>query len=349
MRYFRVIILTLIIFGFFNNNNYIYAEDKNEIKLRINWYVFNQHQNYPVKDVYVYIEKNNSILWKTITNKEGYYDFTIDNVTDFVNLCIEANIDSSIPGVNYCVTQSAFQKIWRFISWVELREISYNFYTNSKWENLNEILTSEKYHESYKESFNEYESILIKKREEERIQQAEVERMQQLKTMKEKYRMPANPELSWPLKEIHVIWVVQPKNKEDNVFKTDRVYITLYDHKKNILDHVELNEYNDYNIIVRPKNEDVFLHPIVMKIENKQTIKKGKNYHPIYKKEYRLLTNDKNIENIYLEDNTNDSKIKTTIIRENIPFIAFILITLTWLIFIITIIKRKQRIKIQDY
>ena len=113
------------------------AEEK-DIKIRVYGHVYNENKNTPIKNMSVYIKKDGKILWNWKSSKEWLYDIIIDNRTDYLNVCIESNSFTEIKNSNYCVTVSAFQKIGRIINDIEVREVEYDFYTNSQWENLNE-------------------------------------------------------------------------------------------------------------------------------------------------------------------------------------------------------------------
>lgn len=346
----KIITLLVSVFFFFNILslwiNQTFAEEK-EIKVRIYWHIYNEDKNNPIKDISVYVEKNDKVLWSWKTNKEWLYDLVIDNRSDYLNLCIESNSFTKLKNINYCVTISAFQKLWRVVDWIEIREVEYDFYTNSKWENLNQLYEDEITNESTEESFSEYEENIQIKREEEERRLAEEERLAELEKMKEKYKMVNNTEMTWPLEAMQIIGTV--KSQSWTNFDYNRTYIIAMDHQGNILKEEKLNKYYDFNITVNPKENEIFLHPVNLKIENREYEKV--NWENIYKfeNEYRLITKEKNIINIELKEKQITKFDKILYIKEKFPFIGIIIIIALIFITSILVIKNRIRLKRNDY
>lgn len=319
----------------------------NVVKLRIYGHAYLEDKNNPLLNFEVYLKKNDQEISSTKTNKEWYYDFLIDNREDYINLCIKSTSFSSIQNVNFCSVVSAFQKIWKEIDWVEVREVEYDFYTNKSWENLNERLEKDITNSETQSAYQQMEDTKILYEEKNKIKEAEDKKMKELEDLKAKYNMPNNTEMSGPLESIQIIGTVvwDPNIHSDLLPSKTNIIIT--DHYGTILKEEELSNTHDFNIIVRPKEWDFFLHPVNFKVENKQF---GKDGSLLYKSEYRLITKEKNIVNIVLWAYKKDDN-KVQVVRESslLLFFEILSIIIVCMLLIVIIIKNRKKINTNDY
>ena len=327
----------------------LYAEEEKDIKIRAYWHVYNEDKNNPIKNMSVYIQKNWSVLWNWKTSKEWLYDIITDNRSDYLNLCIESNSFSSLKGIKYCVTVSAFQEIWREIDGIEIREIEYDFYTNSKWENLNELYEEEITNQTTEDSFNQYEETILKNRDIEEVKIAEEVKLAELEKKKTEYKMVSNTEMTWPLEAIQIIWTVKTNSWTIEELDYNRTYVIISDHYWNKLKEEKLNKYYDFNITVRPKQNTLFLHPINLKIENRQFTKIKWESIAVYEASYKLITKEKNIFNIVLDKKQFNEFNETKLVKEKFPILSIISILCLVIISIILIINNRIYTKRNDY
>ena len=330
----KIIILFLILFLTHGN---IWAEEK-KVKLRIFWYAYEENKNKPISNINIYVEKNKKILWNEKTTKEGLYDMVIENRDDYLNLCIESWINSSIKWVKFCNVVSAFQWIWKIVDGVEIREISYDFYTNSSWENLNERYENEITNEDTEKAYDEYQENINEKREQNKIIEQEKIRAEEIEKQKAEYKMVANTEMSWPLPSIQIIGTVK---SETGVLKPEKTYVQVFDHFWNLLKEENIDEEGKFNINIKPKWEPVFLHPVNFKALNREFNKINGEIIPLYNSEFRLITNEKNIINAELKKRKYTSYDKTINIRKGFPYISLLIIMFLFSTIIIVVIKNK--------
>ena len=324
------------------------AEEK-DIKIRVYGHVYNENKNTPIKNMSVYIKKDGKILWNWKSSKEWLYDIIIDNRTDYLNVCIESNSFTEIKNSNYCVTVSAFQKIGRIINDIEVREVEYDFYTNSQWENLNERYEEEVTNQSTEEAFDEYQETILQEREKDEERIAEEERLAELEKQKAEYKMVANTEMTWPLDVIQIIGTVKSLSGTTQDIDYNRTYIIAIDHYGNKLKEERLNKYYDFNITIHPKNEKVFLHPVNLKIENREYVKiEGENILK-YEPEYRLITKEKNIVNVKIREKKVGKMDKTLYVKEKLPILSILFILGFIVISMIVVVKNRINAKRQDY
>ncbi len=346
MKTLNIILWIILLLWIFHST---YADNEKEEQIRIYGHVYNEDKNNPLKNMNVYTIKNWDILSTWKTTKEGKFDQVLKNRSDYINLCVQSTSYSTIKSIDYCVTISAYQKMWIEVDGVIIREIEYNFYTNFKWENLNELYEEEITHEKTEEDFTEYEENILIRQEEAEKKEAERLKQELIEKNKAKYKMVSNTEMSWPLESMQIIGTVKSGSWANEELDYNRTYITVVDHKWNKIKEERLSKLYDYNITVKPKEIEVFLHPVNLRVENRQYNKIGDDFIQVYENEYRLVYNEKNIFNIVLEPKNITELDKTKEVRSNLPIIEIISIILVLIFWIIIIIKNKTNINTNDY
>ncbi len=319
-----------------------------EVKTRVYWHVFEENKNKPIKNVSVYIKKNWKILWNWKSNKEWLYDIIIEDRSDYLNLCVESNSFTEIKNINYCVTISAFQEIKRIIDDVEVKEVEYDFYTNKRWENLNQRYEEEIVNKKTEQDFSEYQEILMEEKEKEEKRIAEEQKKAELDKLKSDYKMVNNTEMTWPLEAIQIIGTVKSSSWSTEI-DYNRVYVIAMDHFGNKLKEEKLSRLHDFNMVVKPKWGWVFLHPVNLKIESREYKKIEWEIVSRYENEYRLITKEKNIVNIKLKKKEFSEMDKTIYEKEKFPIFTFIFIIMLLSIFIVVVIKNRIKNKREDY
>lgn len=329
----------IIIFFFILWFNIIWAQ-ASDIKVRFYGHVYLEDRNNPLNNIKVYVIKNGVIIWESKSNKEGVFDFVIDNREDYLNLCIQSTEFSQNKNIDFCETISIFQKAGRNINWVEVREVEYTFVTNSKWENLNQRLENEISNIATESAFNEYELIKWGIQQEKENKEAEEIKLKELEEKKAQYKMVNNTEMIGPLNNIQIIGTVIDKDKKMDIKRT---YIRVVDHLWNTLEDKLLWDFQDFNLNISAGEWKVFLHPLNLIIYNNQRQDIKWEKFPLFQTEYRLVTKEKNIFNIELKPyKYNEFKDKYVIQREKFPFLWIILIVWLLLSTLVLIIKNKN-------
>ena len=314
-----------------------------KIKILIYGHVYNKDKNNPINKMRVYIKKNWQELASGKTDASGRYDIIHENRDDLLNLCIESTEFSSIKNVSLCETVSVFQKIGTIVDDVEVRELEQDFYTNEKWENLNESYVKEITHSDEEAAFSEYEDNM--QYYQDKADKAKTQEIlsQKLDEDKAKYKMPANTEMTGPLKSIQVI-VSLMNGKEWNTWSgsiwllPDETTLKFYSHQWELLREVKLSKLYDANFTVFPKGDPVFLNPAVLRVENSQTKTSNWKIVPAFNQAHFLLTKEKNIINFTLEENNPGYMDRMIERQETMPIIPILLIIWAtfWWFYIVT-------------
>lgn len=199
------------------------AQKPTRVKNLVFGHAYEEDKNRPVRGLLVTAEKDGAVLGSGTTNESGLYEMVLPDRSDHLNLCVSSGT-SKLKGVRFCETVSLFQKVGTVVGDVELRQTEQDFYTNAKGENLNERYASEIRNEDTERAYGEYERVLTENKDaaEERAAAEEAEKKAELD--KAKYRMPANTEMTGPVKEMQVVGAVRlPKGADPAEFSV-RVY-----------------------------------------------------------------------------------------------------------------------------
>lgn len=336
----RKIILFLILLL---TANLAYGDEPPEDTVRVYGHIFENTKNNPLKHFFVTIEKD----WETIadwkTNKEGAFDLVIKNRDDYLNLCIESTSLSEIQWVRICETISVFQNIWREVWWVKIREVEHDFYTNSKWENLQEKLLDDITHQSKEEAYNEYIELI---EEEKRKEQAEIEskrKEDELAALKEDYKMPVNTEMLWPLESINIIWSVEVIWTEH---RKELLRVAAVSHSGKVLYSEPLDKYSSFDINLIPDNNGFFLHPVNLKIYSIEKKIVGWKEVDLLKPKYKLITRQNNIINFKLEETTKEDLVKVVAQKEKFPF--WLILIILWISIAFSVVKSNNKLALKE-
>jgi hypothetical protein len=148
---------------------------------------------------------------------------------------------------------------------------------------------------------------------------------------------------------IQIIGTVKSLSGTTQDIDYNRTYIIAIDHYGNKLKEERLNKYYDFNITIHPKNEKVFLHPVNLKIENREYVKiEGENILK-YEPEYRLITKEKNIVNVKIREKKVGKMDKTLYVKEKLPILSILFILGFIVISMIVVVKNRINAKRQDY
>lgn len=309
------------------------------IQIRFYGHVFLEDKNTPLENMLIEIKKNEDIITSGRTNKDGTYDLVSDNRTDYVNLCVSSTEFSTIKNIDYCVVVKSFQGPGRIIDKkIEVREVEYSFFTNEKWENLNELLENEINNTETEEEYQKYEDIISEQKVELEIKELETKKTEELEKQKVSYRMPNNTEMSGPLDVMTIIGTITSESWSS--LDLSRTTIEIYSHEWKMIHSYSLEEYKDFKIILEAwKNvpEKIYLHPLTMRIKNSQKQMIDGESIPLFQEEFRLINREINIHNIVLKPYQKNN-IKQQFERANFPFISLgfiIFILITWSLIII--------------
>lgn len=185
-----------------------------------------------------------------------------------------------------------FQKVGTVVGTVEFRQTEQDFYIGAGGENLNERYLSEIRNEPTEKAYGEYERILSENREAEEERQAEEAAEEKADEEKAKYRMPANTDMTGPVKEMQVVGSVRiPKEADPATFS-----VKVYSHGYVTLRDKLLGKARDFNFTVMPKDGPVFLHPLSMEISSTETaVTPDGGRVPKWKPVWVQLSKEKNI------------------------------------------------------
>lgn len=139
--------------------------------------------------------------------------------------------------MSVCETVSVFQKVGALIDGVEVRELEHDFFTNAKGENLNQALVDEKTNEEDERAFEEYNSNVEAAKEREETEAAKAEAEKKAEEERAKYRMPANTEMTGPLKNMQVVVSVtngksgSGSSSSGTLLLPNETVLKVYDHQ----------------------------------------------------------------------------------------------------------------------
>lgn len=199
------------------------AQKPAKIKNLVFGHAYEEDKNRPVRGLLVTAEKDGAVLGSGTTNESGLYEMVLPDRSDYLNLCVSSGT-SKLKGVRFCETVSLFRKVGTVVGDVELRETEQDFYTNARGEDLNERYASEIRNEDTERAYGEYERVLAENKEASEERAAAEEADKKAEEDKAKYRMPANTEMTGPVKEMQVVGTVKlPKGADPAEFSV-RVY-----------------------------------------------------------------------------------------------------------------------------
>jgi len=320
-------------------------------KMLIYGHVYLQDKNHPLKNMKIYIKKDEIILSNWKSDASGLYQIVNNNRSDYLNLCLESTNFSEIQNVSFCSTVKVFQKIWQMIDGVDVRELEYDFYTNNKWENLNELYEKEITNSNMEQSYSQYEENVQKLKEEEKRRQEEDSLTKKRDEEKAKYKMPANTEMTWPLKSMQVIWVITNNLKTWSWSKidTERVSLQVYAHNGILLKDEKLSDLSDFNFVIEPRQDPVFLSPATLKIESSEYTNVNWENRSKYQTLYFSLNKEKNIINAKLPNASYWFMERTITRKEPFPVLWIILIVSCLFIWWRLILENSRKNKYNDF
>lgn len=351
--------------------------NQNEVimKVLISWYTYISEEKTWWLVIYIEDIKTHKILWYSTSTlslkKLWYYDIVIDipKSVEEVNICLKWKQDYS--HIKFCNPLKTFQKVWRQIQWVEIREITSDIYTNWKWDNLSQIYHNTTIKNQFEDEINEYYDTINlnyeKKLEEEAIQKQEEE----FNNLKDKYQIHEGSYLKKPLTEIRLWWIIREvsddnnslnniinssknelnsssnnnnNNKENNTQKLDyeRTIVKLFNHEGVLIKEQSLWPTFKYKFIFSSPSWKPFLHPLILKVENQQFQKIDGEYKTIYQPEYRLITQHKSLINIDLKKRKLENEIELIKKPEHFPLLEILLII--WFLYLLVVTHIKNRL-----
>lgn len=114
---------------------------------------------------------------------------------------------------------------------MEIRNAEHDFYIGKDGSNLNERYINEIRNAPEDSAFDEYQHTLNENAEVAKTQSGELALQKEKEEMKAKYRMPANTEMTGPLKNVQIVGTLKANPGMDK----DKITVRVYSHEGKML------------------------------------------------------------------------------------------------------------------